>query len=319
MSGWRSSGSGGSSPARPTSARFWANVEAGVAATARGPARPLARSTRSTPSTRASAGPTTSIRPGAASSRGSGSTPRGSTSTRRCSTGSTRCSTWPSTPAGPPGATRGPRGWTGRGSASSSATSSCRPSPPRPSPGTTLGRTFEEALGIEPGPVEPFEPLNARVAGPAGRAAGEGARAGRRGVHARRGVRLVALRPEAGGRRADRGPGRRDADRRALAARPALHPDGLLAAPGPLAHRHGLARSARRPTAWSWARGPGMFVLKRLGDAIRQGDRDLRRDRRHRPVERRRRRPARPQLRGAAPRHAGGLRSGRLGARATST
>ena len=34
--------------------------------------------------------------------------------------------------------------------------------------------------------------------------------------------------------------------------------------------------------------GAGMFVLKRLDDAIRHGDHDLRRHRRHRPVQRRR-------------------------------
>ena len=311
--GWRSSGSGGSSPDRPTRRRFWANVERGVAATRRGPARPVAPRSgrRLRPPGRPARPRLLDARAG--SSRASGSTPRGWTSTPRCSTGSTRCSTWPSTPAGPPGATR--RRTEGRPVAGRR-----RLRQHRPADRVGLGRRprrrwagrSRSGWGSRPDAGATFEPLNTRVAGLPGGPAGAGPGAGGRGVYAGRRLRLVALRPEAGGRRADLGPGRRDADRRALAARPALHPDGLLAAPGPLALGHGLAvrRDGRRPGG---RRGGGDVRPQAAGRRGPPGGHDLRRDRRDRAVQRRRRRPARPPLRGAAPGDARGLRPGRLG------
>ena len=121
----------------------------------------------------------------------------------------------------------------------------------------TLGRTFAERLG-DPGRGIRRDRAAQRVRrGPAGGAGGAGAGAGRRGVHARRGVCVVALRPQARVRRASGGPGRRDADGRAVAARPALHPDGLRAAPRPVGRGSAGAVRRARATAWSSARGRG--------------------------------------------------------------
>ena len=167
---------------------------------------------------------------------------------------------------------RRPRGSTVAASASSSATSSCRPRRPRPWPARPGPDLRRAGWAPRPRHSEPTEPLNTCVAGlPAG-VRGPGARAGRGGVHARRGVCVVALRPQARGRRAAGGPGRRDAHRRPVAARPALHPDGLLAAPRAVAPSGRPSPFDARGDGLVVGEGAGMFVLKRLGDALRQGD-----------------------------------------------
>ena len=135
----------------------------------------------------------------------------------------------------------------------------------------TLGRTFEENLGIEPRPVGPFEPMNTRVAGlPAGllaRALGLGG--GAYTIDAACASSLYALKlasDELIGGRAD-----------AMLT-------GGLSRPDPLYTQMGFSQlRALSPTGTASpfgaaadglvvGEGAGMFVLKRLGDAIRHGD-----------------------------------------------
>ncbi len=129
--------------------------------------------------------------------------------------------------------------------------------------------------------------------------------------HARRGLRLVALRNQAGLRRADRGAGRRHDRRRRLVPRLALHADGVLPATG-------LSPSGRampldgRADGLVVGEGAGMFVLMRLADALRARPSHPRSDRGGRPVQRRPWRPDGARSRRPAPGDARGLRAGGL-------
>jgi PfaB family protein len=136
---------------------------------------------------------------------------------------------------------------------------------------TTLGRTFEESLGIEPDPTEPFEPLNTRVAGlPAGllaKALGLGG--GAYTIDAACASSLYALKLAAD---------------ELLEGRADAMLTGGLSRPDPLYTQMGFSQlRALSPTGTASpfgasadglvvGEGAGMFVLKRLGDAIRQGD-----------------------------------------------
>ncbi|WP_435007871.1 beta-ketoacyl synthase N-terminal-like domain-containing protein [Tundrisphaera lichenicola] len=136
---------------------------------------------------------------------------------------------------------------------------------------STLGRTFEERLGFEPGPVEPFEPLNTRAAGlPAGllaRALGLGG--GAYTLDAACASSLYALKL---------------ACDELLSGRADAMLTGGLSRPDPLYTQMGFSQlRALSPTGTASpfgeaadglvvGDGAGMFVLKRLGDAIRQGD-----------------------------------------------
>ncbi len=138
--------------------------------------------------------------------------------------------------------------------------------------------------------------------------AGAGAR--RRRLYARRRLRVLAIRAETRGRRIARGPRGRDARGRPFAAQCALHTDGLLAVARALPHRRvfALRREGRRP---SRRRGRGRRRAQAPGRRRARRGSHLRRDSRHRPVERRRRRPARPLERRPVTRDARGLRRGR--------
>ena len=136
---------------------------------------------------------------------------------------------------------------------------------------STLGRTFEEALGIEPGPPEPFEPLNTRVAGlPAGllaKALGLGG--GAYTIDAACASSLYALKL---------------ASDELVAGRADAMLTGGLSRPDPLYTQMGFSQlRALSPTGTASpfgaaadglvvGEGSGLFVLKRLADAIRQGD-----------------------------------------------
>jgi acyl transferase domain-containing protein/3-hydroxymyristoyl/3-hydroxydecanoyl-(acyl carrier protein) dehydratase len=136
----------------------------------------------------------------------------------------------------------------------------------------TLGRTFEEALGIEPEPFESFEPLNTRVAGlPAGlvaRALGLGG--GAYTLDAACASSLYALKL---------------ASDELLEGRADAMITGGLSRPDPLYTQMGFSQlRALSPSGKASpfgaeadglvvGEGGGMFVLKRLGDALRQGDR----------------------------------------------
>jgi acyl transferase domain-containing protein len=135
----------------------------------------------------------------------------------------------------------------------------------------TLGRTFEESLGIEAEPVEPFEPLNTRVAGlPAGllaKALGLGG--GAYTIDAACASSLYALKL---------------ASDELLEGRADAMLTGGLSRPDPLYTQMGFSQlRALSPTGTASpfgasadglvvGEGSGMFVLKRLSDAIRQGD-----------------------------------------------
>ena len=136
---------------------------------------------------------------------------------------------------------------------------------------STLGRTFEESLGIEVGPPEPLEPLNTRVAGlPAGllaKALGLGG--GAYTIDAACASSLYALKL---------------ASDELIAGRADAMLTGGLSRPDPLYTQMGFSQlRALSPTGTASpfgaaadglvvGEGSGMFVLKRLGDAIRQGD-----------------------------------------------
>ena len=134
-----------------------------------------------------------------------------------------------------------------------------------------LGRLIEEGLGLPASQHEPTDPLNAFPAGlPATlwrRRWGCAARRSRSTPPApRRFTPSSWPIDELRSGRADV-----DALRRSLAARSALHPDGLLAASCPLGP--GQARAVRRAgDGLIVGEGAGLFVLKRLDDAVRQGD-----------------------------------------------
>ncbi len=135
----------------------------------------------------------------------------------------------------------------------------------------TLGRTFEESMGLESADPGPFEPLNTRVAGlPAGllaRALGLGG--GAYTLDAACASSLYALKLAAD----ELIEGRADAML-----------TGGLSRPDPLYTQMGFSQlRALSPTGTASpfgasadglvvGEGSGMFVLKRLGDAIRQGD-----------------------------------------------
>ena len=172
-----------------------------------------------------------------------------------CSTGSTRCSTWRSTPAG---GLAGREDEAGRRSRvgvvfgnivlpTETASEIAR---------ATLGRTFEESLGIESGSrLEPFEPLNTRVAGlPAGllaKALGLGG--GAYTIDAACASSLYALKL---------------ASDELLEGRADAMLTGGLSRPDPLYTQMGFSQLRAlsptgtaspfgRPMAWSWAKGRG--------------------------------------------------------------
>ena len=103
------------------------------------------------------------------------------------------------------------------------------------------------------------------------RARGAGTRARGTGVHARRGLRLVALRAQAGRGRAPLGPGRRDDHRRA--SRAPIRSIRRWGSPssGPLGSRQARPFD-EHGDGLIVGEGAGLFVLKRLDDAIRHGD-----------------------------------------------
>ncbi len=135
----------------------------------------------------------------------------------------------------------------------------------------TLGRAFEEALGIDAGPPEGFEPLNTRAAGlPAGllaRALGLGG--GAYTIDAACASSLYALKL---------------ASDELIAGRADAMLTGGLSRPDPLYTQMGFSQlRALSPTGTASpfgeaadglvvGEGSGMFVLKRLADAVRQGD-----------------------------------------------
>ena len=136
----------------------------------------------------------------------------------------------------------------------------------------TLGRTFEEALGVEPEQTNPIEPLDTRVAGlPAGlvaRALGLGG--GTCTIDAACASSLYALKLAAD----ELVEGRADA----MIAGGLSRPDPLYTQMG-FAQLRALSPSGV-PSPFGAAadglvvgEGSGLFVLKRLGDALRQGDR----------------------------------------------
>ena len=163
--------------------------------------------------------------------------------------GSTRCSTWPSTrPAGLE-RRRGPRRSIAAASASSSATSSCPPRSPRRTRARSWAGRSRRALGVL-GPAEATDRAAQRLPGrPARGAGGPGTRARGRGVHARRGLCLVALRAQAGRRRAPLGPGRRDDHRRASRAPTRSTPRWASPSSGPSRPAAGPRRSTSTATA----------------------------------------------------------------------
>jgi PfaB family protein len=136
----------------------------------------------------------------------------------------------------------------------------------------TLGRTFEEALGIEPEPFDPFEPLNTRVAGlPAGLVAKAlGLGGGAYTLDAACASSLYALKL---------------ACDELLEGRADAMLTGGLSRPDPLYTQMGFSQlRALSPSGKASpfgaeadglvvGEGAGMFILKRLGDALRHGDR----------------------------------------------
>ena len=134
-----------------------------------------------------------------------------------------------------------------------------------------LGRSFEERLGVPDGSTQPSEPLNSFVAGlPAGvvaRALGLGG--GTYTLDAACASSLYALKLAAD---------------ELLAGRADAMLTGGLSRPDPLytqmgfSQLHALSRSGKAAPFDAGAdglvvgEGAGMFVLKRLGDALRQGD-----------------------------------------------
>ncbi len=137
---------------------------------------------------------------------------------------------------------------------------------------STLGRTFEESVGFESGPPdEPFEPLNTRVAGlPAGLLAQAlGLGGGAYTIDAACASSLYALKLAAD----ELTSGRADAML-----------TGGLSRPDPLYTQMGFSQlRALSPSGTASpfgaaadglvvGEGAGMFVLKRLGDALRHGD-----------------------------------------------
>ena len=135
----------------------------------------------------------------------------------------------------------------------------------------TLGLTFDEGMGFEPDLVEPFEPLNTRVAGlPAGllaKALGLGG--GAYTIDAACASSLYALKLAAD---------------ELLEGRADAMLTGGLSRPDPLYTQMGFSQlRALSPTGTASpfgvaadglvvGEGAGMFVLKRLGDALRHGD-----------------------------------------------
>jgi len=136
----------------------------------------------------------------------------------------------------------------------------------------TLGRDFEAAMGLDPGPAGDFEPLNARAAGlPAGLVArGLGLGGGAYTIDAACASSLYALKLAAD----ELTSGRADAML-----------TGGLSRPDPLYTQMGFSQlRALSPTGTASpfgaaadglvvGEGAGMFVIKRLGDALRHGDR----------------------------------------------
>ena len=136
----------------------------------------------------------------------------------------------------------------------------------------TLGRDYEVASGLEPGPAEDFEPLNARVAGlPAGLVAKAlGLGGGAYTIDAACASSLYALKLAAD---------------ELISGRADAMVTGGLSRPDPLYTQMGFSQlRALSPTGVASpfgaaadglvvGEGAGMFVLKRLGDALAQGDR----------------------------------------------
>ena len=153
---------------------------------------------------------------------------------------------------------------------------------------------------------------------PAGRRGRDRAGIGRRGLHARRRLRLVALCPQAGRRRAAVRTGRCHDQRRGVAPRCALYPDGVLAASGALAPRPG--RSARPSRRRAHRRRRGRDVRPQAAGRCLESRGPHLWDRgRDRPVQRRPRRPARSQIPRGSSGPCGWPTSRRAGAPATWT
>ena len=134
-----------------------------------------------------------------------------------------------------------------------------------------LGPLIEEGLGIAPEPSGPTDPLNAFPAGLPAALLARGLQLSGTAFTLGRRVCLIALCLEIGRRRASHRPRRRNAHRRSVAARHALHADGVFSASGPV--------GAGQPAPFDVngdglivGEGAGFFVLKRLADALRQGD-----------------------------------------------
>ena len=131
---------------------------------------------------------------------------------------------------------------------------------------------IEERLGLPASPAEPTHPLNAFPAGLPATLVAQALGLRRRGVHARRRLRLVALRPQACGRRTALGPGRRRCSPGGVSRPDPLYTQmGFSQLRGALGPRQALA-VRRAADGLIVGEGAGLFVLKRLDDAVRQGD-----------------------------------------------
>ncbi len=174
-----------------------------------------------------------------------------------------------------------------------------------------LGAVFEERSGVESSETGSFEPLNAF---PAGLPAALVARALRLGggaytLDAACGSSLYALKLAVDELRS----GRADA----MLSGGVSRPDSLYTQMGfsqlrALSARGRPAPFDHRGDGLVVGEGAGMFVLKRLEDALKHRDRIYGAGRGHRPVQRHPRRPAGAQLRRSDPRDAHGVRTSRL-------
>ena len=112
------------------------------------------------------------------------------------------------------------------------------------------GRLRSKKVWAFSSPARELEPAVECVSGRIARRGGrDRAGIGGRRLHARRGLRIVALRPQTGRGRAAFRACRCHDQRRGFAARCALYPDGILPAPGALAPRQGHSARSSAATA----------------------------------------------------------------------